>query len=308
MTIPVPPVTHRQALAAIPAQAMARLRDTADEPGLRHLACHAGAIAITSWLILSSPSWWLSAPLLAVQGLLIVFLFSLEHECIHGTAFRSRWINLAAAEASGFLILLPPRYFRFFHLAHHRFTQDPATDPELATPKPETWPHYLAALSGWGYWRGSLAGLARYASGGPVDGFVPERARWRVIAEARLYVLAYGALTAVGIWQGWMWLIWLWLLPVVIGQPFLRAYLMAEHTGLPLVPDMLLNSRTVFTGPLIAWLAWNMPNHTAHHAMPAVPFHKLPALTMLLRTHLRSTSVGYAAVHREIQARLRPPA
>ena len=300
----MPPITHREAIAAIPAGAMAGLREMADAPGLGHLAGQLALLVLSSWLLLSLHSWWLLLPLSIVQGILIVFLFPLEHECIHGTAFRSEWFNLALAEAAGFLLVLPPRYFRFFHLAHHRHTQDPGHDPELATPRPATWPQYLLALTGWGYWTASLLGLIRYATSRKLDGFVPERAVPRVILEARAYLAAYAILAAAGLWFGWTWLIWLWILPILLGQPFLRAYLMAEHTGLPLVPDMLLNSRTVFAAPLINWLAWNMPNHTAHHAVPAVPFHQLPALTELLRPHLRSTSPGYIALHRDLHGSL----
>jgi hypothetical protein len=59
---------------------------------------------------------------LLAHGIVLVSLFTLEHESIHGTAFRTPWINIVCAEAVGFLLLLPPRYFRYFHFAHHRHT------------------------------------------------------------------------------------------------------------------------------------------------------------------------------------------
>ena len=300
------PITHRQAIAAIPADTLERLRRTRDGPGVRHLALHLALLALTSVCILMATSWWLLGPALLAQGILLSFLFTLEHECIHGTAFRSPWINTVAAEASGAILLLPPRYFRYFHFAHHRHTQDPGNDPELATPRPGTWTQYLLALTGWGYWKGMVAALLRNGLGRRRDDFVPPKAWPRLVREARLYLLFYAGLAGLGVAGGWSLLVWLWVLPMLLGQPFLRAYLMAEHTGLPLVPDMLLNSRTVFAAPLINWLAWNMPNHTAHHVVPTVPFHNLPALTALLRQDLRSTSRSYAAVHAEVQAGLKP--
>jgi fatty acid desaturase len=303
MTTPAP-IDHREAIAAISPAEMAELRELIDRPGLIHLTGHVLALAATSSLILIAHSPWILVPALTVQGALLIFLFTLEHECIHGTAFRSTAINVALAEVAGFLILLPPRYFRYFHLAHHRFTQDPDNDPELATPKPSTWAGYLLALTGWGYWTGMARAFLRYAIGRDIDGFVPERAHAKVVIEARAYVIAYAALAGLGTGLAWTWLLWLWIVPLIVGQPFLRAYLMAEHTGLPLVPDMLLNSRTVFATPVIQWLAWNMPNHTAHHAVPTVPFHHLPQLTRILARHLRATSPSYAAVHREIASRL----
>ena len=77
----------------------------------------------------------------------------------------------------------------------------------------------------------------------------------------------------------------------------LRAFLLAEHGGLPLVPDMLKNSRTTVTNVVVRTLAWNMPHHTAHHALPTVPFHRLPALTRRLQPHIAATARGYVAAH-----------
>lgn len=41
---------------------------------------------------------------------------------------------------------------------------------------------------------------------------------------------------------------------------------------------MFLNTRTTLTTRVVRFLAWNMPYHAEHHAMPSVPFHKLPVL------------------------------
>ena len=56
---------------------------------------------------------------------------------------------------------------------------------------------------------------------------------------------------------------------------------------------MFENSRTTFTGPLVRFLAWNMPYHAEHHAFPTVPFYRLPQLQRLTAPHLRATSPGY---------------
>jgi fatty acid desaturase len=56
---------------------------------------------------------------------------------------------------------------------------------------------------------------------------------------------------------------------------------------------MFANSRTTFTARAVRWLAWNMPYHAEHHAMPSVPFHRLPELHALTRSELRCTERGY---------------
>ena len=95
---------------------------------------------------------------------------------------------------------------------------------------------------------------------------------------------------------------WCWMLPLALGQPFLRAYLLAEHGLCPPVANMFENTRTTITTRLVRFLAWNMPYHAEHHAFPTVPFHQLPALHELTKQHLRTTSDGYAAFHAEYRA------
>ena len=56
---------------------------------------------------------------------------------------------------------------------------------------------------------------------------------------------------------------------------------------------MLLNSRTVKGLAPLRWLAWNMPYHTAHHAVPLVPFHALPELTEALWDQIADVRKGY---------------
>ncbi|MEM1299415.1 MAG: fatty acid desaturase, partial [Pseudomonadota bacterium] len=96
--------------------------------------------------------------------------------------------------------------------------------------------------------------------------------------------------------------------PMLLGGPFLRAYLLAEHTFCPHVSNMLANTRTTFTNKLVRWLAWNMPYHAEHHAYPAVPFHKLPQFHALTRAHLGETQDGYTDFATSYPARARSPA
>jgi fatty acid desaturase len=96
---------------------------------------------------------------------------------------------------------------------------------------------------------------------------------------------------------------WVWLLPIVLGQPFLRLYLLAEHGDCPEVANMFENTRTTFTTGVMRFLAWNMPYHAEHHVYPAVPFHKLPELHGLMKDELRVTAEGYGAFAREFLGR-----
>lgn len=282
-------------LSGLPADLREAMTERSDGPGLRHLAGHLGAILAVGALIAAGvPGWWL---LLPVQGALIVFLFTLEHEATHRTPFRQVWLNDWAGRLAGLLILLPFEWFRAFHMAHHRWTNLSGKDPELEGPKPETRWEWIWHVSGLPYWGSELRLMARLVAGRAADDFLAEGAKPRVVAEARwmgvIYLLAALSLLWTPV------LLWVWVVPVLLGQPFLRLYLLAEHGDCPEVANMFENTRTTYTTRVMRWLAWNMPYHVEHHVWPTVPFHRLPEVHGLMKDELRVTADGYAAFTRE---------
>jgi fatty acid desaturase len=290
---------HRSFVASLPTDTKASLTARSDRAGLLHLAAHFGLIAALGALIaLGVPFWPLLLPL---QGIAIIFLFTLEHEATHKTPFASERINEWAGHVAGFLILLPFEWFRYFHLAHHRFTNDPARDPELGAEKPATWRAWVRHVSGIPYWLSQTKLMIRLVRGTERAPYLPENALGRMQRQARVMARLY-ALAALSLF--WIpVLFWVWLLPAVLGQPCLRLYLLAEHGDCPQVADMFLNTRTTFTTRIVRFLAWNMPYHTEHHVYPAVPFHRLPDMHALMKDSLGVTADGYSSFTRAYLAR-----
>jgi fatty acid desaturase len=291
---------------AIDKAALRALSQRSDGRGLAQLGGHLAALGATgaaiSW---AGGTWWL-APALVVHGVVLIFLFAPLHETIHRTAFESRALNDALAWLCGAVILLPPVYFRAFHFAHHRHTQDPERDPELALLQPDDLGRYLLRVTGLPYWRERVTTLARHAFTGRVtQPFVAARLKPAVVREARRLLLCYAGIAAASLaFESWAAVLY-WLVPAVLGQPALRLYLLAEHTACPLVPDMLRNSRTTRSNWLVRQLAWNMPYHAEHHAYPALPFHALPAAHALLAKRIETQATGYWAAHRDILMQIR---
>jgi fatty acid desaturase len=271
-----------------------------DVKGLARLIQHGAALAATATLVaLAQDTLWL-VPALWLHGVVLVFLFAPLHETIHRTAFEHRRLNDAVAWVAGALLVLPPGYFRAFHFAHHRFTQDPARDPELAVARPHDLRSYLWIASGLPFWAERLTTTVKQATGRIDAPFIPERQHPAIRREARVLLALYGAVAGLSLAFGSWAAVTYWILPALLGQPALRLYLLAEHGACPLVPDMLKNSRTTKTNGLVRQLAWNMPFHSAHHAYPAVPFHALPQAHELLAPRIPVLSSGYVAAHREI--------
>lgn len=288
------------------AEALKSLVTRSDAAGLTQLARHLIALVLTATFIMAAQhSLWLW-PAMFVQGVVLVFLFAPLHETIHRTAFATRWLNDVLAFVIGAILVLPREYFRAFHFAHHRHTQDRLRDPELSSARPATRRQWLLYVSGLPYWYWQLRGLVTRALGQvPEDFYGNDTQRQKVIAESRLILGLYAAILLLSLVFNSDIALRYWILPVLLGQPMLRLYLLAEHWGCPLAPvPMLQRSRTTYTNAVVRFLAWNMPYHAEHHANPAVPFHALPRANALLAREIGTTGTGYVAVSRWIYERL----
>ena len=294
-----PEADHQVALAVLGRERVAALAELTDRPGLIRLASHLSLLTLTGWAVLAADGWW-RLPAQAIHGVVLVFLFTTLHECIHRTAFRTPRLNDGVAAVTGFLNFQPATAFRYFHFAHHRYTQDPERDPELATPKPATRAQYWLHLTGVRHWVAQARGLIGQAIGHALPDYIPPRAHDRVVREARLHLSLYAAVVVVSVATGSTLALTLWIVPIVLGQPFMRAFLLAEHTGCPLVPDMLENTRTTFCHRVVRWLSWEMPWHTAHHVAPTVPFHRLGQMSAEIEAALKRTADSYPDAHRQI--------
>ncbi|SOH94168.1 Fatty acid desaturase [Monaibacterium marinum] len=283
---------HKAFLTSLSAAQRDDLTTRSDAKGLRHLVGHWGAIALCLNLILFKVPLWQA--IMVVQGVLLVFLFTLLHETSHKTPFASGWINDVVGHICGFVLFLPSNWFRYFHFAHHRFTQIPDKDPEMEAPKPQSRGEYIRHVSGIPVWISHFKTLIGNAVGAQHADYIPTARRGKIKTEARLYLAGYTLLLGLSIWLDSTVLIYIWLLPILLGQPFLRLYLLAEHGRCPTVANMFENTRTTFTNRLVRAIAWNMPFHTEHHTYPSVPFHKLPELHVLAKPHLMVSEDGYA--------------
>ncbi|WP_028138615.1 fatty acid desaturase [Bradyrhizobium japonicum] len=275
-----------------------------DLKGAMQTAGHYGAIVLVGAAIAVVSSRWgvlWALPLMAVQGYVVAFLFMAVHETAHKTAFRSRGLNLAVGHVSAFIIGLPYEYYCLFHWDHHRYTQDPDKDPELIVGvKPTSDTQLAIAYSGLLQVAGRLRLMLGHALTGNVTvPWIPESKRAVIVREARVYVALYALLLALSLWFTSALLLWVWIVPLIIGQFFLRPYLYAEHTGCERTRSAFENTRTTYTAAFVKWFAWNMPYHVEHHAYPSIPFHALPKLNAIVDDEIVHRGHGYIRTTRE---------
>lgn len=307
------PASEQHNIGRLSREVLRSLEQRSNVRGLTQLVIHAGLIAACGYGYLRHGS----RACLVGQAFCGAFLFNALHECVHHTAFRTRWMNRVAGHTFGLLTLRPMNHYTFYHYNHHKFTGDPKRDPELQesfidlrldSPVP-----YLAYLSGAPFWLDRVSTLLRHAVAGWVlpreQLFLTPSTRATMLAEARCYVAVYTAVVAAAVLDRGgavrHAIIHGWVLPTLLAQPFLRFYLVAEHTGCPNTDDMLSNTRTTETFWWYRLLAWQMPFHAEHHAFPFVPFHRLAALHEALKAsglkaaqHCTPTGEGgYFGVH-----------
>lgn len=231
------------------------------------------------------------------------------HECGHGTAFRTSWMNDALYQIASFCMVRNPVVWRWSHARHHTDTVIVGRDPEIAVMRPPAFLRLLLnvfgivdALTGWGR-------MLRHA-GGRLDTeertWVPDSEQPKVIRVARIWVAIYAATLALAAGLGS-------ILPLmVIGLPRLYGawhHVMTgllQHAGLAdNVNDHRLNSRTVLMNPISRFIYWNMNYHVEHHMFPMVPYHRLPELHAAIRHDLPAPSPSIRAAYIEVWPVLR---
>jgi fatty acid desaturase len=300
------PGRRSQQMRLVPPGALRDLYGKSDLHGTWRTLAHLALLAAGAALIHASRGrWWLPAALL-LQGLVLVSLFAAMHECVHYSAFKSRRLNELVAWLAGLGILFNATYYRQFHFAHHRYAQDPERDPELLTaPAPRTRAGYWWRVTAIPYWKARALNVANLSRGRFVGlDFVPATAHAEIVRSVRTMAVVMAILAVLSLVLRADALLWYWLLPLALGLPWLRLYLLSEHTGCSEDDDALTNTRTTLSIWPVRFLMWNLPYHAEHHLYPSIPFHQLPAAHRWLRPHLRVVARGYTGVQRALYTAL----
>jgi fatty acid desaturase len=289
-------------MRVVPAEVLKRLYGRSDWHGLVQTAAHVALLVAGGWLVLATEGTWWVAPALLLQGIFINALFGAMHESVHYGSFKTRWAADLLAFFSGAAILNNAGFYRHYHYAHHRYTQDPERDPELITSgTPRTWRNYLFRISSISFLMLRARDIFLFPFGYRGDINYIHPSAWPEVLRWGRWLLGFYAVLIVGsILLETDGLLWVWLIPLLVGAPLLRLYLLCEHTLCPNSDDGFANTRTTLSNPIVRFLMWNLPYHAEHHLFPNIAFHHLPEAHRHLRPHLKYISGGYIQVQREI--------
>ena len=105
-------VESRRPVGLLTEQQLKEFSQRSDGIALVYTLTHYSLIGLLGWIIwMAFPSPW-CVPVLLIQAFVIGFLFSPLHECAHGTAFRSRWLNESVLWVTALVYVVPPYFFR----------------------------------------------------------------------------------------------------------------------------------------------------------------------------------------------------
>ncbi|WP_085881358.1 fatty acid desaturase, partial [Roseisalinus antarcticus] len=285
-------------------------------PAIRDTILWIGLLALTGLGgVLTWGTWW-CVPFFLVYGVLYGSACdSRWHECGHGTAFKTDWMNNWVYQIASFQVMRNPVSWRWSHARHHTDTAIVGRDPEIAWMRPpkmvEGLAHYVGVLDVWA----SLKVLWHNATGRISDEertFIPESEIPKAVRAARVHMAIYGATLALALATWSLLPLMLIGLPRIYGCWHMSMTGLLQHGGLAEdVIDHRLNTRTVYMNPVSQWIYWNMNYHVEHHMFPMVPYYNLPKLHALIKDDLpppnRSIPGAYLEMFRALLRQRRDP-
>ncbi|PBB24412.1 fatty acid desaturase [Mesorhizobium sp. WSM4307] len=258
-----------------------------------------GSLGVAFW-----GSWW-SVPFFLAYGVLYGSASdSRWHECGHGTAFKTRWMNDVVYQIACFMIMRNPVTWRWSHARHHTDTVVVGRDPEIAVMRPPDLIRLVLDVFGvvdaWHATKDMLRNAAGIVSAEEKT-FIPESEQGKVVRAARIWMIIYAATVALSIWLNSILPLLLIGLPRLYGAWHAMMTGLLQHGGLAdNVTDHRLNSRTVYMNPISRFIYWNMNYHVEHHMFPMVPYHALPRLHALIKHDLPAPNKSIMDGYREM--------
>jgi fatty acid desaturase len=232
---------------------------------------------------------YLTIPVLVVLGVLPLIIaipamayityaaYTVLHEAVHGSISGSnkslRWLNETLGYIMGWILMIPLTAHRHEHLAHHRNTNQPESDPDFVIADMVDSPgHALGSalqvfLGQLRYYRAQ-----RWNRG-------PRNQDIYLCMEVVAAIIPRVAFFAAGFWlEGLGLFVLAWLLGIALLM-FLFAYVV--HTPHKSVGRYVDTSTFVIPGKIgkLVTALWGYQNyHSIHHLFPRVPFYHYPDL------------------------------
>lgn len=269
-----------------------------------------GAIAAGGILLTAHPYGRIPGTLLL--GLMFAHAAELQHEALHGLAFRRSPLNTVAGIVLGAPLLIGYSAYREAHLRHHRY---------LGTPRNREFFDYgdqygtaggrSRAVVAW-RWATRFLMLHHFAQAakdmaGSVTGRdhpdESPRASRLIRRDYRILLfLVLAAVTVALLGHGGL-VLHLWLLPLLVAAPVHALVELPEHYRCDtLDEDPFRNTRSIRSNRLAAWFTNGNNFHVEHHLAPGLAIRRLPDLHDEIKDRIEHLEPTYRAFFRTLLA------
>jgi omega-6 fatty acid desaturase (delta-12 desaturase) len=257
----------------------------------RHLAIVIASLALGTAGAAVAPWWPVRLAAAVIDGLLIVRLFIVYHDYMHGALLKGSKLARAILSVYGVLVLAPPRVWRETHNYHHAHTAQIVGSHIGSFP--------VVTVEMWKKMK--LADRIKYrVVRHPLTillGYVPIFMIGMCINSVRKSVVRYwdSAAALVVNWLvtasliyffGFATAFFTFLLPLMVACATGAYLFYAQHN----FPSLVLQPRHQWSytraalesssfmpmGPIMRWFTGNIGFHHVHHLNPLIPFYRLP--------------------------------
>ncbi|MEI8376096.1 MAG: NADH:ubiquinone reductase (Na(+)-transporting) subunit F [Planctomycetota bacterium] len=289
----------------VPNEKMRDLLQRRDGPALRDTLLWFTLLisfGVLGWMLWGT--WWAVLPFMAYGVIYGSVSDSRWHEPLHGTAFKTDWLNNALYEMASFMVVRESTPWRWSHTRHHSDTIIVGRDREIAVPRPPRLRTLLLNFIGVANMPFYFRGVFRHCIGrtsAEERTYIPEEEFPAVFFKARIYLLIYAVVIGLAFYtHSILPLIYIGL-PSIYGCWLMPIYGYTQHAGLAEdVLDHRLNCRTVYMNLVNRYLYWNMNYHLEHHMFPLVPYYNLPALHAIIKEDCPTPYESIFEAYREI--------
>ena len=266
----------------------------------------ATATLIGLTLVLPLPLW--IVPSLAL-GLAYAHAVELQHQCLHNTAYRSRFWGRVVGVLLGLPSLVSHSDYQNSHLKHHRLLGTPE-DKEFfnyAYKKLNSVPALITHLWMVRHYRDVMGYIAKSSVGILVrKNEATEKMAKKIRFEYQLMAVFLAAMAFVTIYFQTTLFLKLWFIPLLVAVPTHALIELPEHIGCNTkINDVLVNTRTIRTNKLLVWFVNGNNYHVEHHWLPAVPNDKFPELHNYVSSRITYADIGYRSFYSQFFSNLR---
>jgi fatty acid desaturase len=236
---------------------------------------------------------WINLIIALILGASFAGMGFLGHEILHGTVVRKPWLRDLLGAIAFFPLTTGPKLWRKWHNAtHHVHTQNDEKDPD-------SWPTLeklaKSPFLSWAY------RLPQFVRSFISFSFLTIEFSLHSTRMFSHFIKQFNPKTQPKVWLQLIvpWATWLallflmgpgkwffaFLLPLLIGNFIVMAYISTNHRLNPLVPvnDPLANSLSVTVPKWVDVLHFNFSYHTEHHLFPSMSSKYYP----LVKQHIK---------------------